>query len=175
MTFQIKWLICLINNLIKTTEKRMEHIILFSLYKLLQLKCYWFLFQCVDNYAYLNRCPSGLYFDDVNKLCTFKSEARCGPVPTSMYTYNQRKALTFVLICVCLSICKIQKPKYVTSEVKVLDVLTCIAKQHPYKVLLNTACFSYQWEKKKVYVTFTDLEKAYDEVKGINAKIRTPG
>lgn len=39
--------------------------------------------QCVDNHPYLNRCPAGLYFDDVNKLCTFKNEARCGPLPTS--------------------------------------------------------------------------------------------
>uniref|UniRef100_A0A1B6H8U7 Chitin-binding type-2 domain-containing protein n=1 Tax=Homalodisca liturata TaxID=320908 RepID=A0A1B6H8U7_9HEMI len=41
-------------------------------------------YQCVDNYPYLNRCPSGLYFDDVNKLCTFKNEARCGPLPTTV-------------------------------------------------------------------------------------------
>lgn len=46
------------------------------------------LFQCVDNYPYLNRCPSGLYFDDINKLCTFKNEARCGPLPTSEYPAN---------------------------------------------------------------------------------------
>ncbi|CAH1407765.1 unnamed protein product [Nezara viridula] len=39
---------------------------------------------CVDNYPYLNRCPSGLYFDDINKLCTFKAEARCGPLPTTI-------------------------------------------------------------------------------------------
>lgn len=45
----------------------------------------YYLFQCVDNYPYLNRCPSGLYFDDINKLCTFKNEARCGPLPTSEY------------------------------------------------------------------------------------------
>lgn len=40
-------------------------------------------YQCVDGYPYLNRCPSGLYFDDINKLCTFKSEARCGPIATT--------------------------------------------------------------------------------------------
>ncbi|KAL0267516.1 UNVERIFIED_CONTAM: hypothetical protein PYX00_009768 [Menopon gallinae] len=40
-------------------------------------------YQCVDGYPYLNRCPSGLYFDDINKLCTFKSEARCGPISTT--------------------------------------------------------------------------------------------
>ncbi|KAF4521597.1 hypothetical protein B566_EDAN001317 [Ephemera danica] len=37
-------------------------------------------YQCVDAYPYLNRCPSGLFFDDINKLCTFKNEARCGPI-----------------------------------------------------------------------------------------------
>lgn len=40
-------------------------------------------YQCVDNYPYVNRCPSGLYFDDISKLCTFKGEARCGPIPTT--------------------------------------------------------------------------------------------
>ncbi|KAL5245054.1 hypothetical protein ACI65C_012464 [Semiaphis heraclei] len=40
-------------------------------------------YQCVDNFPYLNRCPAGLYFDDVNKLCTFKNEARCGPLPST--------------------------------------------------------------------------------------------
>lgn len=44
-------------------------------------------FQCVDNFPYLNRCPAGLYFDDVNKLCTFKNEARCGPLPTSKFLF----------------------------------------------------------------------------------------
>lgn len=37
-------------------------------------------FQCVDNHPYQSRCPSGLYFDDISKLCTFKNEATCGPV-----------------------------------------------------------------------------------------------
>lgn len=41
--------------------------------------------QCVDGYPYLNRCPSGLYFDDISKYCTFKAEARCGPISTSEY------------------------------------------------------------------------------------------
>lgn len=36
-------------------------------------------YQCVDGYPYMNRCPSGLYFDDVSKFCTFENEARCGP------------------------------------------------------------------------------------------------
>ncbi|XP_055711943.1 chitin deacetylase 1 [Phlebotomus papatasi] len=40
-------------------------------------------YQCVDGYPYLNRCPSGLYFDDINKYCTFKDEARCGPIATT--------------------------------------------------------------------------------------------
>ncbi|OXU24113.1 hypothetical protein TSAR_010127 [Trichomalopsis sarcophagae] len=37
-------------------------------------------YQCVDGYPYLNRCPSGLHFDDISKFCTFKNEARCGPI-----------------------------------------------------------------------------------------------
>ncbi|XP_068632474.1 chitin deacetylase 1 [Battus philenor] len=40
-------------------------------------------YQCVDGYPYLNRCPSGLYFDDISKYCTFKAEARCGPISTT--------------------------------------------------------------------------------------------
>lgn len=44
-------------------------------------------YQCVDGYPYLNRCPSGLYFDDINKYCTFKDEARCGPIATSEYIF----------------------------------------------------------------------------------------
>ncbi|KYN02697.1 hypothetical protein ALC62_06497 [Cyphomyrmex costatus] len=40
-------------------------------------------YQCVDGYPYLNRCPSGLHFDDINKFCTFKNEARCGPIETT--------------------------------------------------------------------------------------------
>ncbi|CAH0406911.1 unnamed protein product [Chilo suppressalis] len=40
-------------------------------------------YQCVDGYPYLNRCPSGLYFDDISKFCTFKVEARCGPIATT--------------------------------------------------------------------------------------------
>lgn len=40
-------------------------------------------YQCVDGYPYLNRCPSGLYFDDIQKYCTFKDEARCGPLAAS--------------------------------------------------------------------------------------------
>ncbi|XP_018319852.1 uncharacterized protein LOC108733257 [Agrilus planipennis] len=40
-------------------------------------------YQCVDGYPYLNRCPSGLFFDDISKFCTFKNEARCGPIATT--------------------------------------------------------------------------------------------
>ncbi|XP_006617231.1 uncharacterized protein LOC102672538 [Apis dorsata] len=40
-------------------------------------------YQCVDGYPYLNRCPSGLHFDDISKFCTFKNEARCGPIATT--------------------------------------------------------------------------------------------
>lgn len=39
--------------------------------------------KCVDGYPYINNCPSGLHFDDIAKYCTFKSEARCGPIATS--------------------------------------------------------------------------------------------
>lgn len=35
----------------------------------------------------MNRCPSGLFFDDVAKYCTFKDEARCGPLPASEYNH----------------------------------------------------------------------------------------
>ncbi|XP_045480332.1 chitin deacetylase 1 [Harmonia axyridis] len=40
-------------------------------------------FQCVDGFPYVNRCPSGLYFDDISKQCTFKNEVRCGPIATT--------------------------------------------------------------------------------------------
>jgi len=40
-------------------------------------------YQCVDGYPYLNRCPSGLNFDDISKFCTFKGEARCGPIAST--------------------------------------------------------------------------------------------
>jgi len=41
-------------------------------------------FQCVEKHAYQTRCPSGLYFDDLDKLCTFKSEAKCGPLEATV-------------------------------------------------------------------------------------------
>lgn len=44
---------------------------------------YFLFWKCVDGYPYLNRCPSGLHFDDISKFCTFKNEARCGPIETS--------------------------------------------------------------------------------------------
>lgn len=54
------------------------------------------LFQCVDGYPYMNRCPSGLYFDDIAKYCTFKNEARCGPLASSEYIlYYSLIILTF--------------------------------------------------------------------------------
>lgn len=40
-------------------------------------------YQCVDGFPYLNRCPSSLYFDDISKFCTFKVEARCGPIAST--------------------------------------------------------------------------------------------
>lgn len=39
----------------------------------------------------MNRCPSGLYFDDINKHCTFKNEARCGPIATSRFNFFLKK------------------------------------------------------------------------------------
>ncbi|CAL8079007.1 unnamed protein product [Orchesella dallaii] len=40
-------------------------------------------YQCVDGHPYESRCPAGLYFDDINKFCTFKADARCGPIATT--------------------------------------------------------------------------------------------
>jgi len=40
-------------------------------------------YQCVDGHPYESRCPSNLYFDDISKFCTFKNEARCGPIATT--------------------------------------------------------------------------------------------
>uniref|UniRef100_A0A1B0CP06 Putative peritrophin-1 n=1 Tax=Lutzomyia longipalpis TaxID=7200 RepID=A0A1B0CP06_LUTLO len=48
-------------------------------------------YQCVDGYPYLNRCPSGLFFDDISKYCTFKDEARCGPIATSQKPEEEYK------------------------------------------------------------------------------------
>jgi Chitin binding Peritrophin-A domain len=44
--------------------------------------------QCVEGTPFLSRCPSSLYFDDIQKLCTFKNEAVCGPVATSMACFK---------------------------------------------------------------------------------------
>jgi len=41
-------------------------------------------YQCVDGHPYPSRCPPGLYFDDIQKFCTFKNEAKCGPIPTTI-------------------------------------------------------------------------------------------
>ncbi|XP_046650614.1 chitin deacetylase 1-like [Daphnia pulicaria] len=40
-------------------------------------------YQCVEGTPFLSRCPSSLFFDDIQKLCTFKNEAVCGPVATT--------------------------------------------------------------------------------------------
>jgi hypothetical protein len=40
---------------------------------------------CVDKFPYLSHCPSGLFFDDITKSCTYKDKATCGPVSTSAY------------------------------------------------------------------------------------------
>jgi len=40
-------------------------------------------YQCVDGHPYISRCPSSLYFDDEKKFCTFKNEAKCGPIATT--------------------------------------------------------------------------------------------
>lgn len=55
----------------------------------------------MDGFPYVNRCPSGLYFDDISKFCTFKNEARCGPIATSKLNKYRNKnffknVLTFV-------------------------------------------------------------------------------
>ena len=40
-------------------------------------------YQCVDFRPITSFCPSGLYWDDIKKFCTYKNEAVCGPVPTT--------------------------------------------------------------------------------------------
>lgn len=57
-------------------------------------------FQCVDGFPYLNRCPSGLHFDDIQKFCTFKNEARCGPIATSKSNITYMPRWKFVLCSV---------------------------------------------------------------------------
>ncbi len=37
-------------------------------------------YKCSDGKAFKTFCPSPLYWDDIKKLCTYKSEAVCGPV-----------------------------------------------------------------------------------------------
>lgn len=59
--------------------------------------------QCVDGYPYLNRCPSGLHFDDISKFCTFKNEARCGPIATSKYfLWKSPSTILYSIDCVNL-------------------------------------------------------------------------
>ena len=66
------------------TQQRVEDFIRFSLCNKFKRQLNE-AFQCVDGYPYLNRCPSGLFFDDISKFCTFKNEARCGPIASSKY------------------------------------------------------------------------------------------
>ncbi|XP_037086439.1 chitin deacetylase 1-like [Pollicipes pollicipes] len=40
-------------------------------------------YQCVDEYAHSQVCPSGLYWHDIKKQCAYKNEAVCGPVETT--------------------------------------------------------------------------------------------
>lgn len=54
-------------------------------------------YQCVDFLPIRSFCPSGLYWDDIKKFCTYKNEAVCGPVastpapPTTPPPKNQAK------------------------------------------------------------------------------------
>ena len=40
-------------------------------------------YQCVDFRPITSFCPSGLYWDDIKKFCTYKNEAVCGPVAST--------------------------------------------------------------------------------------------
>jgi len=40
-------------------------------------------YQCIDFLPIRSHCPSGLYWDDIKKFCTYKNEAVCGPVATT--------------------------------------------------------------------------------------------
>merc|ERR1719378_345492 len=40
-------------------------------------------YQCIDFLPVRSHCPSGLYWDDVKKFCTYKNEAVCGPVAST--------------------------------------------------------------------------------------------
>ena len=37
-------------------------------------------YKCDDGTAFRNFCPTGLYWDDERKFCTYKEEAKCGPL-----------------------------------------------------------------------------------------------
>jgi len=37
-------------------------------------------YKCADGTAFKNFCPTGLYWDDERKFCTYKNEAKCGPL-----------------------------------------------------------------------------------------------
>ena len=40
-------------------------------------------YTCVDFRPIKSFCPSGLYWDDIKKFCTYKNEAVCGPVAST--------------------------------------------------------------------------------------------
>lgn len=40
-------------------------------------------YACIDFHPVHQVCPSGLYWDDIKKYCTYKREAVCGPVATT--------------------------------------------------------------------------------------------
>ena len=37
-------------------------------------------YKCDDGTAFRAFCPTGLYWDDERKFCTYKNEAKCGPL-----------------------------------------------------------------------------------------------
>lgn len=43
-------------------------------------------FICVDGISYLQHCAPGLYFDTVNRYCTFAEDALC-IIPTPLFYY----------------------------------------------------------------------------------------
>jgi len=40
-------------------------------------------YSCIDFRPVKQHCPSGLYWDDIKKYCTYKNEAVCGPVAST--------------------------------------------------------------------------------------------
>lgn len=114
--------------------------------------------QCVEGHPFLSRCPSSLYFDDIQKLCTFKNEAVCGPVPTS-----KKISITYIW----LQNCVIFLPKKKT-EIKVKEkTFKCRIKIHrissaaicewlgiSYKSTNPVFSFDYMKEIKLVITVF---------------------